>query len=68
MKTAIGIGGAASGKKDDFDKVISFAVEAEKLGVDQAWSAEAWGYDAVSTLAYLGALTQTLTLGTGIAQ
>jgi len=68
MKTAISIGGAASGKKADFDKVISFAVEAEKLGVDQAWTAEAWGYDAVSTLAYLGALTQTLTLGTGIMQ
>ena len=67
MKTAIGIGGAASGK-GDFDKVISFAVEAEKLGVDQAWSAEAWGYDAISTLAYVGARTQTMTLGTGIMQ
>lgn len=68
MKTAIGIGGAASGKKRDFDKMVSFAVEAEKLGVDQAWSAEAWGYDAISTLAYLGALTKTMTLGTGIMQ
>jgi F420-dependent oxidoreductase-like protein len=68
MKTAIAIGGAASGKKDDFDEVVSFAVEAEKLGVDQGWSAEAWGYDAVSTLAYLGARTKTMTLGTGIMQ
>ncbi len=68
MKTAIGIGSAASGKDRDFDKVVAFAVEAEKLGVDQAWSAEAWGYDAVSTLAYLGAHTQTMTLGTGIMQ
>jgi F420-dependent oxidoreductase-like protein len=68
MKTAIAIGGAASGKKDDFDEVVSFAVEAEKLGVDQGWSAEAWGYDAVSTLAFLGARTRTMTLGTGIMQ
>lgn len=68
MKTAIGIGGAASGKKREFDKVVAFAVEAEKLGVDQAWSAEAWGHDAISTLAYLGARTETMTLGTGIMQ
>ena len=68
MKTAIAIGAAASGKKSNFDETVAFAVEAEKLGVDQAWSAEAWGYDAVSTLAYLGARTKTMTLGTGIMQ
>ena len=68
MKTAIGFGGAASGKKGEFDKLVAFAIEAEKLGVNQAWSAEAWGYDAVSTLAYIGARTETLTLGTGIMQ
>jgi len=68
MKTAIGIGGAASGKKGDFDKVVAFAVEAEKLGIDQAWSAEAWGYDAVSTLAYVGARCESMTLGSGIMQ
>lgn len=68
MRTGIGIGGAASGKKDDFEEVVSFAVGAEKIGVDQAWSAEAWGYDAVSTLAYLGGRTKTMTLGTGIMQ
>ncbi len=68
MKTAIAIGGAASGKKDDFDEVVDFAVEAEALGIDQAWSAEAWGYDAVSTLAFLGARTKAMTLGTGIMQ
>lgn len=68
MKTAIAIGGAASGKQRDFEKVVQYAVEAEALGVDQAWSAEAWGYDAVSTLAYLGARTRSMTLGTGIMQ
>ena len=68
MKTAIAIGAAASGKTNDFEDVVTFAVEAERLGVDQAWSAEAWGYDAISTLAYLGARTSTMTLGTGIMQ
>jgi F420-dependent oxidoreductase-like protein len=68
MQTAIGVGGAASGGKRDFDRTVAFAVEAEKLGVDQAWSAEAWGYDAVSTLAYLAARTERLLLGTGIMQ
>ena len=47
MKVAIGLGSAYSGKKRDFDNVVSFAVEAEKLGVAQGWTAEAWGYDAV---------------------
>ena len=68
MRTAIGVGGAASGKQRDFERVVDFAVEAEKLGVDAAWSAEAWGYDAVAPLAYLAARTQKLVLGTGIMQ
>ncbi len=68
MKTAIGAGGAASGSRGGFERVVQFAVEAEKLGVDQAWSAEAWGWDAVSTLAFLAARTERLELGTGIMQ
>ena len=68
MRTAIGIGGAGSGRSGAFEEVVEFAVEAEKLGVDVAWSAEAWGYDAVAPLAYLGARTARLQLGTGIMQ
>lgn len=68
MRTAVGVGGAASGKSRDFERVIEFAVEAEKLGVDVAWSAEAWGYDAVAPLAFLAARTRKLKLGTGIMQ
>ena len=67
MRTSISIGGAASGR-EDFQKVVDFAVEAEKLGVDAAWSAEAWGQDAVSPLAFLAARTEKLLLGTGIMQ
>lgn len=68
MKTAIGVGGAASGRRRDWENVVTFAIEAEKLGVDVAWSAEAWGQDAVSPLAFLAARTSRLKLGTGIMQ
>ncbi len=68
MKTAIQIGGPASGGRDEFEAMVDFTVEAEKLGVDQAWSAEAWGMDAVSSLAYLAARTDRIQLGTGIMQ
>ena len=68
MKTAIGVGGPASGQPREFAQLAAFAVEAEKLGVDSAWSAEAWGYDAVSILAYLAAKTERLVLGSGILQ
>lgn len=43
-------------------------LEAEKLGYDIAWSAEAYGSDAVAPLAWMGAHTTTLRLGTGIMQ
>jgi alkanesulfonate monooxygenase SsuD/methylene tetrahydromethanopterin reductase-like flavin-dependent oxidoreductase (luciferase family) len=46
MKVSIGIGSAASGRKRDFDEQVNYVVEAEKLGVDSVWSAEAWGQDA----------------------
>jgi F420-dependent oxidoreductase-like protein len=68
VKVAIGVGGADTGAPGSFGKAVSFSVEAEKLGVDQAWSAEAWGFDAVTTLAFLAGRTQRITLGTGIMQ
>ena len=68
MRTAITIGGAASGRGGDFEPVAAFAVEAEKLGVDAAWSAEAWGQDGVAPLAFIAARTTKLLLGTGILQ
>ncbi len=42
MKVSIGIGVAASGRKRDFDEQVDYVVEAEKLGVDAVWTAEAW--------------------------
>jgi F420-dependent oxidoreductase-like protein len=68
MKVSIGVGGAASGRRRDFDEQVEFVVEAEKLGVDAVWTAEAWGQDAIAPLAYIAARTERIRLGTGIMQ
>jgi F420-dependent oxidoreductase-like protein len=49
-------------------EVVTFAVEAEKLGLDVCWVAEAWGTDAPSALGYLAARTDRMLLGSGILQ
>jgi F420-dependent oxidoreductase-like protein len=41
---------------------------AEQLGYDSVWTAESYGSDAVTPLAYIGALTRRIRLGTGLAQ
>lgn len=68
MKVSIAIGGAASGRRRDFEDQVDYVIEAEKLGVDTVWTAEAWGQDAVSPLAYVAARTERIRLGTGIMQ
>lgn len=42
--------------------------EAERLGFDSVWTAEAYGSDAFTPLAWWGAATSTIRLATGIAQ
>src|SRR5579884_2364378 len=42
--------------------------EAERLGFDSIWTAEAYGSDALTPLAWWGASTQRIRLGTGIVQ
>jgi F420-dependent oxidoreductase-like protein len=41
---------------------------AERLGFDSVWTAEAYGSDALTPLAYLAAVTTRIRLGTGIMQ
>jgi F420-dependent oxidoreductase-like protein len=41
---------------------------AERLGYDSLWTAEAYGSDAITPLAYLAAKTERIRLGTGIMQ
>jgi F420-dependent oxidoreductase-like protein len=47
---------------------VPLAVQAEELGYDSVWVAEAWGSDAVSLLAWAGASTKRIGLGTAILQ
>jgi F420-dependent oxidoreductase-like protein len=49
-------------------ELIELAQEAERLGYDSAWAAEAWGTDAVSVLAWIAATTSTLKIGSAILQ
>ena len=64
MRIAIGIGLI----NEDWNDVTSYVVEAERLGADTVWSAEGWGHDAISPLAYLAGKTSRIKLGTGIVQ
>ncbi|MFD2470693.1 LLM class F420-dependent oxidoreductase [Amycolatopsis silviterrae] len=43
-------------------------LEAERLGFDSVWSAEAYGSDAFTPLAWVGAATSRIKLGTNIVQ
>ena len=47
---------------------VELVRRAEELGYHSVWSAEAYGTDALSPLAYLAAHTRRIRLGTAIAQ
>jgi F420-dependent oxidoreductase-like protein len=49
-------------------ELVALAQEAERLGYDAAWAAEAWGTDAVTVLAWLAATTSTIKIGSAILQ
>jgi F420-dependent oxidoreductase-like protein len=49
-------------------ELIALAQEAERLGYDSAWAAEAWGTDAVTVLSWLAATTSTIKIGSAILQ
>jgi F420-dependent oxidoreductase-like protein len=64
MKLGLMMGYSGSHLSLDMDLVK----EAETAGFDSVWTAEAYGSDAVSTLAWIGAHTEKLRLGTAIMQ
>ncbi|MCV7027680.1 LLM class flavin-dependent oxidoreductase [Mycobacterium sherrisii] len=66
MRTATTI--ELSGDSEKVAETVTLAVEAEKLGLDVCWVAEAWGADAPSALGYLAARTTKMLLGSGILQ
>ncbi len=57
--------GYAAGK---IELPIEMVQEADRLGVYAVWTAEAYGSDVISPLAWLGALTNNIRLGTAIMQ
>jgi len=64
VKLGINIGYSGGRVELPLDRVL----EAERLGYDSLWTAEAYGSDAVTPLAYLAAKTTRIKLGTGIMQ
>jgi len=48
--------------------LVGTAQEAEALGFDSIWTAEAWGSDAFTPLAWIGAHTSKIRLGTSVVQ
>lgn len=51
-----------------WDELVDYVTEAERLGVEVCWVAEAWGTDAVSPIGFLAARTTTMLFGSGILQ
>jgi F420-dependent oxidoreductase-like protein len=69
MKLAIQFGVSTyTSSNEDWKSAVTYAVEAERLGVDSVWTAETWGYDGATPLAYLAAHTSRIRLGAGILQ
>jgi len=64
MRLGLMVGYWMSGPEDPIDLVL----EAERLGYDSVWTAEAYGSDVVSPLCWIGARTTKIKLGTGIMQ
>ena len=65
MQLAIELGALRPG---NLNLLVDWVSHAERLGVAMAFSAEAWGSDAVTPLAYLADKTTRIRLATGIMQ
>ena len=72
MKIAVRTVGAPSSdsqtNSQTWSLMAEYARQAENIGIDSMWSAEAWGTDALTPLAYIAAHTERMNLGTGIVQ
>jgi F420-dependent oxidoreductase-like protein len=65
MKLGLGLGYWGAGPNPD---TLELVLEAERLGYDSLWTAEAYGSDALTPLAWYGSRTSTIKLGTSIIQ
>jgi F420-dependent oxidoreductase-like protein len=64
MRLALGQGYSGAALSGDVERVL----EAERLGYDSVWTAESYGSDAVTTLAWIAARTSRIHVGTAIMQ
>ena len=64
MKLGLSIGYSGGEMRLPVEKVQL----AERLGYDSVWTAEAYGSDALTPLAFLAAKTERIKLGTGVIQ
>jgi F420-dependent oxidoreductase-like protein len=65
LKLGLNTGYWAGGPPEGIEETIG---EAERLGLDSIWTAEAYGSDGLTPLAWWGAATERLQLGTAITQ
>jgi F420-dependent oxidoreductase-like protein len=65
MKLGLQLGYWGAGPPSD---AVEKVAEAERLGYDSMWTAESWGSDALTPLAWWGANTTNLRLGTDLIQ
>ena len=65
MKVGVGAGYWGSGPPTGMEQLLH---DAEALGLDSFWTAESYGSDALTPLAWWGARTTTIKLGTSICQ
>ena len=64
MRLGLNIGYSGSSMRID----LPLIQEADRLGYDSVWSAEAYGSDAVTTITWVAAQTQRIRVGTAIMQ
>lgn len=67
MKVSVTVGSAYYDGAE-WHELVQVVQAAERLGAHSVWSAEAWGMDAVVSLAYLAGVTERIRLGSGIMQ
>ncbi|MGA2409940.1 MAG: LLM class F420-dependent oxidoreductase [Candidatus Binataceae bacterium] len=64
MKLGLTIGYSGANLRLPLKRIL----RAEELGYDAVWTAESYGSDAMTPLAYLAAITKRIRLGTGVIQ
>ena len=65
MRLGVNIGYVAGASADEH---VQLAVEADRLGYDVAWAAEAYGSDAPTVLSFIAARTERIDIGSAIMQ